>query len=317
MGGSDKSIVEGVIFDFDGVLYDPYAFLKIALPKCVDAMMEAGLARRNPDVGPYEVLESLERIRKNRGSNADNHFDLLCKKYNGHSERAIVSAGRMTYHDAKFKYARPVEGAIDLLDYLKTSGHPIAICSNGIKNKQHDKFFFLKINKYFREEVNGDVNYHLHVEEDGTGHEKPHPYAFKTAAYDLGADPMRCIMVGDKIGTDILGANLLGMTTVWVRGGKHSDGSLSSLIGDASRKLAGSELFDYLSRNFESSEIERLMTPDYEISTLMPVENYVSQSRRERNGLPAVVKEIESSGFPLNKRNVYKEKPDSRYKIER
>lgn len=313
MGGSN-CIIEGVIFDFDGVLYDPYAFLHIALPKCVDAMMNAGLALGKD---PNEVLDSLFRIRGNQGSNADNHFDLLCEKYNGHVERAIVSAGRMTYHDAKFKYAKPADGALPLLDYLRVRGYPIAICSNGVPQKQHDKFFFLKFDRYFRDEDGNGVTYNLHVEQDGTGNEKPYPYAFKSAAYGLGANPLRCVFIGDKLGTDILGANLLGMTTVWVRGGKHSNGSLKDIIGDTSRKLAGSDMFDYLSSNFTSEEIEALMTPDYEISTLMAVSDYVASSQRQMNGLPSVIADIEERGFPDYKRNVYKEKPDSRFKIER
>jgi putative hydrolase of the HAD superfamily len=48
------------------------------------------------------------------------------------------------------------------------------------------------------------------------GEGKPAASIFRHALERLGIDPEDGIMVGDKLTTDILGANTIGMTSVWV-----------------------------------------------------------------------------------------------------
>jgi putative hydrolase of the HAD superfamily len=48
-------------------------------------------------------------------------------------------------------------------------------------------------------------------------HSKPHPSAFLEAASRLGAEPSRCVMVGDDPLCDVWGASRVGMPSVWVR----------------------------------------------------------------------------------------------------
>jgi putative hydrolase of the HAD superfamily len=46
------------------------------------------------------------------------------------------------------------------------------------------------------------------------GHDKPEEEIFRTALRRLGVKPAEAVMVGNRIKTDILGANRLGITTV-------------------------------------------------------------------------------------------------------
>lgn len=48
-------------------------------------------------------------------------------------------------------------------------------------------------------------------------HVKPHPEAFAALLRALGADPRRCVFVGDRLHDDVSGAKGVGMRTVWVR----------------------------------------------------------------------------------------------------
>jgi HAD superfamily phosphatase (TIGR01668 family) len=48
-------------------------------------------------------------------------------------------------------------------------------------------------------------------------HKKPHPSAFHEALDALGTDVKNTIVVGDRILTDILGANNLGMTSILIK----------------------------------------------------------------------------------------------------
>lgn len=51
---------------------------------------------------------------------------------------------------------------------------------------------------------------------------KPHPAIFETALKALGSSPEETLMVGDRLETDILGANLLGIKTIAVLTGVTS-----------------------------------------------------------------------------------------------
>ncbi len=46
---------------------------------------------------------------------------------------------------------------------------------------------------------------------------KPGPRPYREALSKVGAKPHQAVMIGDQLLTDILGANKLGMRTVWVR----------------------------------------------------------------------------------------------------
>lgn len=55
---------------------------------------------------------------------------------------------------------------------------------------------------------------------------KPHPAIFETALKALGSSPEETLMVGDRLETDILGANLLGIKTAAVLTGVTSRGEI-------------------------------------------------------------------------------------------
>lgn len=48
------------------------------------------------------------------------------------------------------------------------------------------------------------------------GYRKPHPHIFQLALDFFAVSPERVVMVGDKLGTDVLGAQNLGLASVWI-----------------------------------------------------------------------------------------------------
>ncbi|HZW03502.1 MAG TPA: HAD family hydrolase [Anaerolineaceae bacterium] len=48
------------------------------------------------------------------------------------------------------------------------------------------------------------------------GRRKPHPAIFQQALDYFGVRPQNAVMVGDTLGADIVGANQLGMASVWI-----------------------------------------------------------------------------------------------------
>ena len=65
-----------------------------------------------------------------------------------------------------------------------------------------------------------------------TGLRKPDPRAFLAAAEALGAPPVKCIMVGDRIDNDIVPAKALGMATILFRSGRHRRQKPRSIAGE-------------------------------------------------------------------------------------
>ncbi|MDF1542604.1 MAG: YqeG family HAD IIIA-type phosphatase [Anaerosomatales bacterium] len=71
---------------------------------------------------------------------------------------------------------------------------------------------------------------------------KPFPSAFRKGLAALGATPRDAAVIGDQIFTDVLGGNLLGMTTVLVKPQSKSDLPHTLLLRRAERLvLAGRE----------------------------------------------------------------------------
>ncbi|MBM7563370.1 HAD family hydrolase [Paenibacillus sacheonensis] len=107
------------------------------------------------------------------------------------------------------------EETFAVLDKLKGS-FKLLLLTNGSPDLQREKLAG----------VPDIVPYFDHIIISGEfGKGKPSADIFRHALEKLGIEPEHGIMVGDKLTTDILGANTIGMTSVWVNrhGMKRSD----------------------------------------------------------------------------------------------
>ncbi|MUT67324.1 HAD family hydrolase [Paenibacillus sp. NEAU-GSW1] len=98
------------------------------------------------------------------------------------------------------------EETFRLLDHLKGK-YKLLLLTNGSPDLQREKLAG----------VPDLVPYFDHIIISGEfGEGKPAASIFRHALERLGIEPDHGIMVGDKLTTDILGANTIGMTSVWV-----------------------------------------------------------------------------------------------------
>ncbi|KAF4525868.1 hypothetical protein B566_EDAN015971 [Ephemera danica] len=93
-----------------------------------------------------------------------------------------------------------------LLCNLRRLGYRLGLITNGPSRAQWEKVRLLKLEVFFDVIlVSGDLPW-----------EKPEARIFLEACSYLQVDPSACLMVGDKLETDILGGRVLG-ATVWVK----------------------------------------------------------------------------------------------------
>lgn len=110
-----------------------------------------------------------------------------------------------TLYDTKYLLEpRPVEGAIELLDFLHKKNLRMHICSNGSRQGRWDKLRAIGIADYFENVITSQD-----AETD-----KPDPWFFEYALILAQAKPETTLMIGDNYDTDIIGASAVGIDTV-------------------------------------------------------------------------------------------------------
>ncbi len=199
-------MIKAVLFDIDNVLYNSGHQVEMARRAAVDAMVRAGL-----DMPVEEAYQRLEETVKRYGSNFGKHYDMLVgdrkEKYK------IIAAGIVAYHNTKLSYLKPYDDTAPTLVRLKMVGYKIGVVTDGLSVKQWEKLIRMRIEDVFDSVV---------VSED-IGIEKPDIKIFQKACDELEVKPEECAYVGDRLDTDILGANKANMVSIRLLRGKYKD----------------------------------------------------------------------------------------------
>jgi putative hydrolase of the HAD superfamily len=200
--------IKAIFFDIDNTLYDSTKLTTMARHNSIKAMIDSGLPVKDEE----KLYNLLEEIIKKHGSNHGRHYDELLKELGLEKDSKIIAAGVVAYERTKEGYLVPFPGVIPTLLTLKKR-YDLGVISNGLAVKQWEKLIGLGIHHLF------DVV----ATSEELGYDKPQKEAFLFAIEKLGLSPEECVMVGDRLDTDVLGGNLAGMRTVYLKKGKYGE----------------------------------------------------------------------------------------------
>jgi HAD superfamily hydrolase (TIGR01662 family) len=129
--------------------------------------------------------------------------------------------------------------AAPMLETLRERGHRLGIVSNASDDADVQTLV---------DNANLRSHFDFILTSAVAGYRKPNPEIFRQALAFWGADPRKTVMVGDIVSADVVGANQLGISSVWItrRNDTPENRALAARVSPGAVIYALNELPDLL-----------------------------------------------------------------------
>lgn len=208
------SLPAAVLLDLDDTILDDSGSARRCWPEAC-ALHSEELAHHSPAA----LLRAIERVRRWFWADADRHrvgrLDLDAARAEvvgmalaelGPADPALAARVAATYGALRDRDMRPFDGAVETVQWLRSSGCRLALLTNGAAAAQRRKIERFDLAPLF------DVV----LIEGELGFGKPDPRVYHRALDQLGVTASDAWMIGDNLDWDVLPPQALGIHGVWV-----------------------------------------------------------------------------------------------------
>ena len=197
-------MIKAVIFDLDNTLLDFMKMKEYAVKAAIAGMIEAGL-----DIDPDESYKTIIDIYEKEGWENQQVFNKFLNKTIGEVNNKYLAAGIVAYRRAREANLLLYPNVNHTLVELIKMSVKLAVVSDAPSREAWMRIYYLNLHHHF------DVVLTF----DDTNARKPSPIPFEMALSQLNIDPKEALMVGDWPERDVVGANKLGIRTIFARYG--------------------------------------------------------------------------------------------------
>ena len=219
-------IAKNLILDLDNTLYDYDTPHKIALSTVLESFSIKF------KISKEQIHQSFDRARRNTHLElpvrAASHNRLLyfqkMLEYNSLNSIQYGLEFYELYWGTFLAYMSSFENVITFLKNHRSNGGKICILTDLTSHIQYRKIKQLSLADH--------IDFLVTSEEVGV--EKPHPYMFTRALQKLECEASETLMIGDSWHKDIVGANAMGIQSIWINHKKEQQ-ILTKNIKEVSR----------------------------------------------------------------------------------
>jgi putative hydrolase of the HAD superfamily len=202
--------VDAVFFDLDDTLHDDTTAYRTAARRVAEEIAREHAIDPQALAGAYDraAQDFWQALSASSLSSAltdvREEMWLTALRAVGIDDRELARRAAAAYVRERAGALTLFPGALDLLTALRARGCKLGLVTNGFAETHHDKIDRLGL----RERMDA---FFL---ADEVGMVKPDPELFRHACRELGTEPSRAAMVGDRYARDVIGAHEAGLFTV-------------------------------------------------------------------------------------------------------
>lgn len=195
--------IKAVIFDLDNTLLNRRETFKIYVNKFISEYVVVADDDDKHKVINYIIKADMDGYRKKK----ELYLDLLTTLQMKRRDTTIDEL--LEFWSSEFsKCSVPMDGAITILQYLKSKNIKLGLITNGSARGQSAKIDQVNIRCYFDSTIISD----------DVGVKKPDKSIFEKSLQALQVSADHAIFVGDQPINDVIGAENAGIKAVWLTG---------------------------------------------------------------------------------------------------